>query len=180
MMRPASRLLVIDACVVGQAGSDQTTDIRSASCHRVLLEVYENGHCVALSRKLLDEWKRHKSPRANRWLYDMYGKKHVEMRVIVVDVALRKSLEACAANDGEKARMSEDMHLIELALATDHSIISCDARSRTLFQRVACRVVRIGAIIWVDPTIQHEKPIEWLRAGAPREEHRRLDRSQPE
>jgi hypothetical protein len=178
MAKPASRILVIDACVVGQAGSDQSQDPRSSSCHRFLLTVYESGHRIALSRTLRDEWKRHLSPRARSWLHQMYGSKQVEIRMVDDDVSLHKSVESCAANESERRAMLKDVHIIELALSTDRLIASCEGASRKLFQKAARRIVRIGTVAWVDPTIEAEQPITWLLAGAPSEEHRLLSRSQ--
>ena len=70
--------------------------------------------------------------------------------------------------------MEKDFHLLQAALATDQTIISCDQTVRKLFKRASQGVGEIRHIIWVNPDRADEQPIAWLQNGAPPETHRRL------
>ena len=75
----------------------------------------------------------------------------------------------------EQQGMLKDAHLIEAAVDADRRVISCDDTVRRLYRRVAPKVDDLREIVWVNPTkTAGEKPIPWLRGGAPAEPRRML------
>ena len=88
---------------------------------------------------------------------------------------LRNKIERTATGENEIEVMQKDFHLLEAAWATDQSIISLEEIIRQLFARASERVGEIRDIVWVNPErMEEEEPIEWLKNGAPPEDHRQL------
>ena len=104
----------------------------------------------------------------------MYGRR----RVYRIDQAkerdnnLRNRIDAAVHRD-QKAIIDKDVHLIEAAIATDQLVTSKDGSARGVFKDASDGVVELKQIVWVNPTGDNEKPIEWLQNGA-RAEARRL------
>lgn len=74
--------------------------------------------------------------------------------------------------------MVKDIHLVEAALASQagKAVVSADSVVRTYFiAHVPCDR-RIGVVVWVNPEIEEDQCLEWLRAGAKLERHRQLRR----
>jgi hypothetical protein len=70
--------------------------------------------------------------------------------------------------------MIKDAHLIEAAIATDRLIASLDRNARGHFRRLAAALNPLRRIVWVDPSIEKERAVDWLEKGAPDQSHRRL------
>ncbi len=66
------------------------------------------------------------------------------------------------------------MCLIEAALAADRIVASNDDTVRHLFSSASQKVAALRQVMWVNPTTEEEKPIEWLEGGAPDEAERHL------
>ena len=91
------------------------------------------------------------------------------------DEELRDKIKETATNDKEDEDIRKDFHLLEAALATDQTIISLDETVRGCFARATRHVGEIRDIVWVNPErMEEEEPIEWLKNGAPPEDHRQL------
>jgi hypothetical protein len=74
--------------------------------------------------------------------------------------------------------MVKDIHLVAAALVpqADKAVISGDGVVRTyLIAHVPCDS-RIGIVVWVNPGIEEDRCLEWLKAGAKLERHRQLRR----
>ncbi len=128
---------------------------------------------------IADEWRRHASPFAIRWRVQMAS----TGRIVDVDGerddALREAVEAAAAALEAGGIMQKDTHLVEAALATERTVTSRDDKARGWFARSAGRIPRLARIVWVNPDIPEEAPIDWLRAGAKLERARTLARYVP-
>jgi len=70
--------------------------------------------------------------------------------------------------------MLKDMHLIEAAKATDHTIVSLDEIVRALFINAARSVTELRIVIWANPDKTEEGCLAWLEAGAKVEKKRQL------
>ena len=93
------------------------------------------------------------------------------------DEELRKAITSTrylAENDGAIPIVIEDTHLIELAFKSDKTVVSLDDQVREHFKNISKTVVCLKVIVWVNPAIDSEEPIKWLKSGAIPEEHRKL------
>ncbi len=173
MTNQGSRRLVIDADVVHSAG--ETEHPVSSACRRFLETVLDVGHQVVIIDAILAEWHHHLSRYSRRWRRQMYGRR----RVYRIDQAkerdnnLRNRIDAAVHRD-QKAIIDKDVHLIEAAIATDQLVTSKDGSARGVFKDASDGVVELKQIVWVNPTCDNEKPIEWLQNGARAEAHRML------
>jgi len=174
MTLTASRFLVVDASVAGQAGSEGARDPRSVHCHNFLLQILQICHCIVMSEAIRKEWNKHASPRARKWLTQMHGAKKVEKVETPEDAVLRRRLIEIAASSNATDAAVKDVHLVEAALASDGLIVSMDDEARSLFRELSRQAKQIRHLVWINPAVEEETPIAWLKAGAPTEEHRKL------
>lgn len=174
MARQAGKRLVIDACVAQAAGGEDATFPLSKQCRDFLRAVYEICHRLVLTPEIRDEWKQHSSRFTRKWLRWMDGPRKIDRLGSAIDQQLRDDLEKVAGNRSDADNMLKDVHLIEAALATDQTVVSWEKRSRKLFAAAAARLASLGSIVWVDPSIQSEDTIAWLKEGAKPENHRKL------
>lgn len=175
------RAIVVDADIVHAAGTAQATHPRSSVCRSVLNEIRESGHSIVLSGALWSEWLNHMSSYSRTWLVAMQSSSRV-VRIKDDELPdLAEMLERCACADSPDNRlqaMRKDIHLVEAALAerAGKCVISGDARVRSyLLVHTACDR-RIGVVVWVNPTVEEHRCLEWLRAGAKNERARQLGR----
>ena len=70
--------------------------------------------------------------------------------------------------------MNKDIHLLEAALATDKIVASKEVEAHDLFEDVCSRVGEIRDVMWVNPVVEEESCIVWLKQGAPVELERQL------
>jgi hypothetical protein len=70
--------------------------------------------------------------------------------------------------------MRKDYHLLEAAIATDHSVVSLDETVRVLFASAAGSIVALKNVVWVNPDKAGEKSIDWLERNAKPERKRML------
>jgi hypothetical protein len=174
MRRNASIRLVIDANIAHSAGPEGATHPTARQCRDVLDAVEQHGYCVASTAALREEWRRHRSGHWRRWFVKMMAQRRVKSLTVEPDEALRRKLDDCAGNEGEREAMRKDYHLLEAALAADDRILSCEDRVRRHYAN-ACRTVgEIRHLVWVNPTNAADNALPWLEAGAPLEAPRRL------
>jgi hypothetical protein len=164
---------VIDASVASAAG--QSEHSVSRNCRLFLQEVRTICHHVALSREGYDEWNRHQSRFARAWLRSMRARRKVDELEIEADDGLRARVSATARNERERDEMLKDFHLVEAALQASAPVASLDEFTARGPFRSACRMVRrVRQVVWVNPTVEAERPLEWLQEGAPDEDFRSL------
>ena len=173
--RDAKRL-VVNASVARAAGGVEATASVSISCTE-FLETFrdECPHHVVMTPELSEEWDENQSKFAATWLRSMIARKRFDYEDPPVNQALRDEIEGTATRETEIEVMRKDFHLLEAARSTDQAIISLDETVRGLFARAVQHVGEIRDIVWVNPErTEEEEPIEWLKNGAPPDDHRKL------
>ena len=173
--RDAKRL-VVNASVARAAGGVEATASVSISCTE-FLETFrdECPHHVVMTPELSEEWDENQSKFAATWLRSMIARKRFDYEDPPVNQALRDEIEGTATRETEIEVMRKDFHILEAARETDQTIISLDETIRQLFARAAQGVGEIRDIVWVNPErTEEEEPIEWLKNGAPPDDHRKL------
>ena len=171
-----SKRLVVNASVARAAGGEEATASVSINCTE-FLETFRDEclHHVVMTPELSEEWETNQSKFAATWLKSMIARKRFDYVEPPVNQALRDEIEGTATRETEIEVMRKDFHLLEAARATDQAIISLDETVRECFARAAQGVGEIRDIVWVNPErMEEEEPIEWLKNGAPPEDHRKL------
>ena len=170
-----SKQLVIDTDVAQASGSETATHPRAKHCRDFLQKMLSLSHSVVMTPEISNEWNEHQSRFARRWRVSMDARKKVYRVNAPADEELRDKIKQAATNDKEDEDMQKDFHLLEAARATDQAIISLDETVRGLFARATQHVGEIRDIVWVNPEhTEEEEPIEWLKNGAPPDDHRKL------
>ena len=124
---------------------------------------------------LEEEWDRHQSYFASEWRVAMETEGLVYAVSPVADGDLRRGMLSTAQSKNNRLALEKDLHLIEAARATDHTVSSLDEQVRGLLREAARVIEGIRAIVWVNPTkTTEETPIPWLQDGAPAEPQRML------
>lgn len=170
----SSKRLVIDADVAQSAGDETATHPRAINCRDFLIQVQTQQHQLVLTESISEEWKRHQSRFARRWRLSMEARRRTVSINLPEDQQLRSKIEVTSSNANEIEVMEKDYHLLEAALSTDNSIISCDDSVRKLYAQASQQVGEIRKIIWVNPDRSEEEPIVWIKNGAPQEQERKL------
>ncbi len=171
----SGKRLIIDASVASSAG--RKSELQSRCCRNFLLWVYKKQYHVIMSEDLCSEWNLHESKIAIKWRKAMKDKRRIHKICCSPDEDLRNAISSTQYvrdNEGVLQIVTDDAHLIELAFKSDKTIISLDDEVRDHLKTISKAVVCLRIIVWVNPTIDEEKPIEWLRKGARPEEHRKL------
>ena len=159
------RRLVIDANVARSAG--ETEHAVSSACRKFLDAVTVCEHRVVMTAEIQQEWRKHASRYARRWLTRMYGRRLVYRTPVASDDRLRRRVALVLPS-------LDDLHLMEAAQATDKLVASQDERARSKLRAVAVSVRVLRSIVWVNPTRAAETPVDWLSNGAVVEESRKL------
>jgi hypothetical protein len=172
MKAKRSRRLVIDACVAGAAGL--TEHPTSSSCRQFLETVRDVCHRVVFTEEIRLEWRKHRSRFAWGWYRAMAARRKVIHVSPTPHVHVRALIQKLPVSEAQREEIRKDVHLIEAAIQTDHTIISSDERARAPFREIARRVPSIRQVVWVNPTREEEDAIVWLKKGAPADKSRRL------
>lgn len=164
---------VIDADIARSSGESEHP-VSSGS--RSLLEsVARNGHKAAMCPTLIQEWKKHKSIFATKWLASMIARKKVFF--VKPLCVTSKIVEQGLSVDRDKLIALKDSHLVDAALATDKIIASNDSVARDVFKRLALVNGYIGEIAWFNAVSDRDfvgttlvaggyiPPIYYLREG---------------
>ena len=138
-----SRLLVIDASVVRSAG--ETNHPVSSACRDVLLAVLSICHQVALTKPILDEWKKHMSRFSRKWRRSMEARRKVRRDVHPDQVRI----DTRSLNVSDKQEIEKDRCLLEAAGAGDGIIITLDRELQDLLCKADPALYM--SITWVDP-----------------------------
>ena len=171
-----SKRLVVDASVAGAAGGEEAEASVSINCTEVL-EIFRDKclHHVVMTPELYEEWDEHQSIFAATWLASMIATGRSCDVESSENQALCTKIEKAAEQKNQIPVMRKDFHLLEGARISDQTIISLEKRVRRHFAHAAQHVDEIRDIVWVNPNCTaEEEPIEWLKNGAPPEEHRKL------
>ena len=175
MKNKDSKRLVIDASIAQAAGTtEHPTSKLSRECLSAILQIC---HKIVMTPAISQEWNKHQSLFAKKWLRNMIAKKKRVTGVNLTDnekKQLHDNIEELGASRNKVNAMLKDVHLLEAALATDYLVISSDEKVRELFNDLSQPVVSLKKIAWVNPTHTDEKTIEWLENGANVEKPRQL------
>ncbi len=178
MKNKQSKRLVIDASIAQAAG---TTEHPSSKLSRECLSaVLHICHKVVVTPAISEEWNKHQSLFAKKWLRNMIAKKKMVIGVNLTDgekKQLHDNIEEFGKSTNQVNAMIKDVHLLEAALATDGIVISSDEKVRELFNDLSEPVVSLKQITWVNPTHPDEQTIEWLENGANVEKARQLKKT---
>lgn len=131
-------------------------------------------HGAVFSPTLLKEWRKHRSRFATQWLTSMTARKKV-IRISLAEDTIKSRVEKICPGSRLEAAL-KDCHLLHAALATDRSVISLDETVRKIYGSLSNDILELREIVWVNPTLEAETPIEWLEHGAQHERHRKLGR----
>ena len=142
--KKASRVLVIDTCVVRSAG--ETNHPVSSACRNYLKAVLDICHHVALSERISEEWRRHQSGYARKWRCAMYARKKVD------DVgSVNTELDLQNFGPRQQKAIAKDLFLLEAALAADKEIVSCDQALHDALGSTAPGMHLRDRITWRNP-----------------------------
>ncbi|MCI0462510.1 MAG: hypothetical protein L0Z62_36635 [Gemmataceae bacterium] len=174
MTKVRSQSLVIDASVARAAGPEAATYPTAKHCRDFLLAVSNICHRMVFTQAIEAEWDNHQSGFARRWRRSMFARKKIDRLKVPADAIFRDQLERAAVTEKQKGALLKDAHLIEAARAQGMRIIALDDTVRQYFQKVAVSVAPLRNVCWVNPVHQAEEPLEWLQAGAPANDFRKL------
>ncbi len=145
-----------------------------------MIALRECKHKVVFSNELWEEWMGNRSGHAWTWMRTMRARKLVVRIAVPTDAGLREKFNRLAVNVGILDAMNKDIHLLEAALATDKIVASKEVEAHDLFEDVCSRVGEIRDVMWVNPVVEEESCIVWLKQGAPVELERQLGYRQGE
>lgn len=165
--------LTIDASIAGAAGNIDAEHPRSKYCRDFLLCVRKVSHRIVMTPEIAEEWTKHRSTFSTGWLVAMTRIGNVEELGDSFDEELRDRIRA-APSEPIGRIMARDARLIEAASKADRVVASLDDKVRGHFGRAAREFEELRVIAWVNPSKKTERPIGWLRKGAPAEVHRLL------
>lgn len=175
MKNKQSKRLVIDASIAQAAG---TTEHPTAKLSRdCLLSVLQICHQIVMTPDISQEWNKHQSLFAKKWLRNMIAKKKMVTGVTLTNdekKQLCNNIDELGNSPNQVKAMLKDVHLLEAALATDCVVISLDEKVRKLFNELSQKIGSLKQIAWVNPTNTDEQTTEWLDNGAEVEKHRQL------
>jgi hypothetical protein len=166
--------LVIDADIARAAGSLESNHPRGSLCRDFLLRVRGICHRMAWTDAIRNEWEKHRSKFATEWLASMTRLNKLR-RIDAQEAAeTRDEISESCPDKAIIAKVLKDFHLIEAALATDSRVASLDETARGHFSRLSAGAESLQNIVWINPTIEDEKAVEWLEQGAPLQKKRLL------
>ena len=171
MRLPAtSRRLVVDTNVARSASESQHPV--SDACRHVLETIISQQHRVVLTATQHQEWQKHKSLFTRGWLVQMASRKLWHVLTPEPDSGLTDAIYALDCTAKARKEMLKDVHLLENALATDHTVLSQETNVLALFttHRQALGIPR--AVAWVNPAEDAATCITWIEEGAPVEKAR--------
>jgi hypothetical protein len=174
-----SKQLVVDANV-GQGSSNDRMfnpilgDSGSQS-RQCLQTIWEERHVAVFSGSLRDEWDRHASSYAKRWLRNMEQKSRIVEEDGEQFAELAIPACACLSTAGEKAALAKDFHLIQSALATGQLILSNEVRFPRYVALASTVAQELASLHYANPNIEGENCRLWIKAGAEKDADRRID-----
>ncbi len=174
---PRARQLIIDADVLQSASEKvKANDTKAAACRAALEAIRQVRHYVVQTPRLGEEWGNHASEYSLRWLVEMESRRRVVDMAIEPQTGLEGALRRLPVAPEVLAIMLKDCHLLEAALAADHTVISKDEKAYAHFYRAAASITQIRPVMWASPMRKADECTRWLLAGAKPETKRRIGR----
>ncbi len=143
MKSNTSKRFVVDASVVKAAG--ETEHPVSSASRKWLNDILDICHRVVITKELSEEWQKHQSSLARKWLTSMTAKrKHVK----IIETA-PPSLKYGNLSEKEILAIQKDLPLISAALSieSDHIILTLDKKIRELVRKSNPKLET--AILWL-------------------------------
>jgi hypothetical protein len=167
--------LVVDASIAQSAGEGTDPSSESYLCRETLNSIKGTQLRLVMTVDIGREWDRHQSAWSRDWRTKMMVRQQVEVLRSLHDTQMRDDLLKLTGNvEAKRLAASDDVILLEAALATDKRVLSKERIAREFFADCAKRVRKLGHILWANPCRPEENSRDWLRSGAPDEPGRRL------
>lgn len=145
MKREGSVLMVVDASVARSAGT--TDHPTSKACRDYLTQILTICHRIAYTHDIRQEWRRHKSEFALKWLRSMWAKKKVLDDIRPSPTGLKLD----DFPDREREAVAKDLCLLEAALSADRFIVTRDERLKQALAVTSDGRRLLRSITWVNP-----------------------------
>ncbi len=153
-----SKLLVVDASVAHSAG--ETRHPVSSCCRDALISIRDICHRLVITETIQEEWRRHMSGFARKWLVSMYAKKKV---CRCEGVPLGQVDEAChELSSTEQDGLRKDLCLVEGACAGDGIIVTRDDAIQAIWRKCHDRLAVPKTITWINPVTDGSQALEHL------------------
>jgi len=153
-----SKLLVVDASVAHSAG--ETEHPVSSCCRDALISIRDICHRLIITEAIQEEWHRHMSSFARKWLVSMYAKKKVHK---CEAAHLGHVNEACVGLSGvEQDGLRKDLFLIEAACVGDGIVVTRDEVVQTIWDKCHDRLHAPKPIRWINPVTDGVRALEHL------------------
>lgn len=161
-------LLVVDASVA-RSCSDPASSVEASSCFLFLQQISDrkNAMGVVVNPELDREWALHGSKTFTSWLARMETRRRVH-RVEEKRSTDYRSAVSQTVDDGIRAALEKDVHLIELALFGQHPIASRDDKQRRYVRDLIPSLGVLGSVQWVNP-VQEPDWLSWFARGCDRQ-----------
>ncbi|WP_156648879.1 hypothetical protein [Massilia sp. Leaf139] len=138
---------VVDADIARACGVSEHPVSKSA--REVLVGIRDFNIGVAFCPVLLDEWKKHRSMFATKWLASMVAKK--KFHLIATAALCVNEVEIAGLTEAQKEIARKDAHVVDAALSTGKFIASNDKTARAVFAIVASGSPLFKELTWVVP-----------------------------
>ena len=167
--------LVLDVCVLGTANNLAAPGSEAKSCWLFLNAFSESQHVASISKDLEKEWSESRKVciHAYVWWHTLFSKKRLDYRYSLLNTRnprlrakIRSLINRRDMCSSKIDKMIDDVHLIELALLTDDTIVSIDRKDRKKFCEASVYINALNSIVWADPHKHRTDIIQWLNAGA--------------
>ena len=127
-----------------------------------------------MSTEIEEEWNRRYSAFSIDWLSTMTENNQVYPLGNAFDENLRKRIRVSSPDINIYRIMQKDIRHLEAALRSDMRVSSMDKKVRFHFCNVCKNVEEIQDVLWVNPDIESDYCLAWLKRGAPIDERRQL------
>ena len=123
-----SRQLVVDACVMRAAGD--TEHPVSSCCRKTLSDILTICHHAIVDDRLRDEWNRHASHRAKKWVGAMTRRGKIDEAS-----DSKAGILLAGVSPHDRAIIEKDRMLVDIAYGSGRIIVSTDDRVRIALAR---------------------------------------------
>ena len=178
MSRWNRKQLVLDASLATGSSDpmfNPTGGLPGDANRRILEAVWKEGHIAVFNRKLREEWRAHAGRSATRWLQLMESKSLTANEEGGTYAVLMAPACDCLSNEGEKAALAKDFHLVQSALATGQLILSNEVRFPRHVAQACSSVKEFAGLYYGNPVVEGDSCRLWIKAGAEKVAGRRID-----
>ncbi len=179
MVEKPRKYFVIDSDTLGYAS--YSNDPKCKKCRDFIKSVLDICFGAVTGGMIQEEWNRHLSPYSRKWKVYMNSKKKIEdknFNYAGIEKIFNDIKNSDIFSERQLDALEKDKPLISAALVNDSIIVSCDNTVRKLYAKAAQEITKVGTqigdIIWINPAIDDERPIDWLESGAPASDDKKL------